>query len=1044
MRINFVVATDSQTKERSTFRFSDGKPVKNVVTRGGENLKQMLDFCFSQNGTSEFDVEVNFEAEGDTFTLCKYHDDKSVKTELKLLSRGEWQTLARGRNCIPYVERVCGKPLDTLPVSLVSKNVLDAWDGEVSAFEGLKTLSAAVDDLAKKSPRTTSKQSKSDEEEAQIRLGEINAQVDALSSRLADATANLGNLRIEKSRQTFRAGVESELADAREKYQTLTAQKPAVEKMRGLLKIHADIATLSPRIEALTALSDECVNYGNKCSELGTEVEWLEKELASAESELDLKDKQSFASDDKRKRIEAISVEMQKISELYDANKTLNEQLADLTKQAETLTAEKDFCAEKLQRVGKNMSDIRQSLDEFSVPSKSVGELLEAVRVDVKIDEVNAQIEKLQSEISVKESQIAEKENALVLQTKKFRSVAELDVAVSPLKAKNTILQVLEAKYSKIDVVNSSLGEKMRNLERNLEDYKYRIAEAQKSRDSLSAELEKTLFKKQEEFKREVYLNSQRTYAEDYSSVFAVRVNFNDGEVTSLKNEIKSRENMIETLTKRVSEIEGALKEIKRHYEINSAELTALQGEKNNILNRYNELVSENKNEAVFNYLKALESDNGTKYLLDVQHDVVVSQAQVDELKHTVESAKNKMGALKSRLRYLEETAESLSENTFTADTLVVTNDKFKEDLVDLSERFSGSFEQYKNITRQLESATSKLEDVNAQIVEVTKTIKINDEQIARAKASAEELAGSSDVENALASLGYEVGDVENERKMLFETKQSAQDEVMTKRVELEKYQWLYESKSKEYADACEQLQFDLSLKGLTLEQVVNADLSYDVNEAQQVVDDFDKAEKDVIKTIDDCASRLESLPQTENVVTDEQIANAESEVKELQRLQSQAELSRCKVLADMDEAQAKKLADEKTMSQVKANKSQNLLLSKLVDEKFASVLAEATGFLRSLTSSDYTLVLSGNKVVVQSGEQTLTASQLDDKTKTALFVSISASVPSAKEDGVQFAFDGASVDVQAVAKTFGQMQNVSFVTDYEKTTEVVKNGNIL
>lgn len=81
------------------------------------------------------------------------------------------------------------------------------------------------------------------------------------------------------------------------------------------------------------------------------------------------------------------------------------------------------------------------------------------------------------------------------------------------------------------------------------------------------------------------------------------------------------------------SQLEGAIKEIKRHVEINAAEMDTLRGEKQNINNRYKEIVAQNSSETVFNYLKALNNDNGTKYLLDVQQDAVRSEVELADLK---------------------------------------------------------------------------------------------------------------------------------------------------------------------------------------------------------------------------------------------------------------------------------------------------------------------------------------------------------------------------------------------------------------------------
>ena len=85
----------------------------------------------------------------------------------------------------------------------------------------------------------------------------------------------------------------------------------------------------------------------------------------------------------------------------------------ELNEKQQRLSAEKVMYANKMDELEKSITEVKENLDAFDVPAKSVGELLETVRVDVKIDEVEAQIDKLQSEIAVKESQIAEKKATL-------------------------------------------------------------------------------------------------------------------------------------------------------------------------------------------------------------------------------------------------------------------------------------------------------------------------------------------------------------------------------------------------------------------------------------------------------------------------------------------------------------------------------------------------------------------------------------------------------------------------------------------------------
>ncbi|MCX4286336.1 MAG: hypothetical protein OSJ68_03425, partial [Clostridia bacterium] len=506
-------------------------------------------------------------------------------------------------------------------------------------------------------------------------LDAINGELNALFGEITAATTELSDLKARKTSESLRGDIARELETTQKKYTLLTSRQAEIDDARQKVKLHDEIENLIPKVKTLKAVEEQRAEYEKKRYAITTELEWQENELVSINQQLEEKQRQYALSQDKRNRVESINNEMSYVSSLYEKNKQLNESLLELKEKLLRLSAEKVMYANKMDELEKSITEVKENLDAFDVPAKSVGELLETVRVDVKIDEVEAQIDKLQSEIAVKESQIAEKESNLVVQMKRFRSVAEIDVAVTPMKAKDTILQVLDAKYSKLETINQSLQEKSRNLDRALEDYKFRIIQIEQSKSKLQAEHTKMMLRKQEEFKREVFLNSQKVFSDDASGVFAVTANFQDQEVEALEQEISARTMDRELLIERAYQLEGSIKEIKRHMEINSAEMETLQREKSNINNRYNEIISQNSNETVFNYLKALNTDGGTKYLLNVQQDAVRCEAELAELKRSTEALRAKLSALKSRLKYLKETQQQLDSSQTSVDSLVSTND---------------------------------------------------------------------------------------------------------------------------------------------------------------------------------------------------------------------------------------------------------------------------------------------------------------------------------------------------------------------------------
>lgn len=1052
MRISKVIATDSQNKETQTFIFGTASEGKKVCTTKGGHLNSYLEFCFKDESENQKDVEVVFALNEEEFSFSRIHnEDGTTRNVLKKKVDKRWQVVARNKNALTYVEDILQEQLaDMLKIDYVNNIAVENFHGDLSVFDQIKMLTEVKEEIL-----SSSAEARARKDDAMQRLKEyaqgglnigvtadqlnaVSAELDGLSRDLTVATAQLGELKARQTVSSIHVDIAKKLEEAQQKYQKLVEHQEDIEEARNRIALRNEIATLLPKVKTLQAVEQQRAEYEKKRYAITTELEWQENELASVKQQLDEKQRQFALTQDKRNRIEAINSELSYIAQTYEENKKLNETLLELNDRQQRLTSERVMYVNKLNNVEKSLGDVKDSLDAFNIPAKSVGELLETVRVDVKIDEVNAQVEKLQSEIAVKESQIAEKESALVVQVKRFRSVAELDVAVTPIKAKDTILQVLDAKFSKLETINLSLEEKERNLQRAMEDYRYRILQLDNSRSKLEAERNKALLRKQEEFKREVFLNSQKVYNDDASSVFAVTANFQDEEIESLEQEIAERNADRDQLVERAAQLDGAIKEIRRHREINSAEMETLKGEKENINNRYNEIVAQNSSEAVFNYLKALSSDNGTKYLLDVQQDAVRSEAELNELKRYTDSLRSKVSALKSRLRYLKETQSQLDSNQLSVDTLISTNDKLKENLSDIGERLTAGYEQYAAIFRQLESINSKLEDLNAAIVETEKTIKVNEAQIAQATDRAKKHAGSDDLEQAVANFKYDLGDVESERQMLVESKQNVEKEVFKKRLELEKSQWLYETKCAEYNELAQELQFEFNLKGLDLEKVAATDFDdKSLDALRKQVAEYDAVKASLAEKIENYYGILNDEEVSD--VTDVQIAQKQQEVENILRRQSELEKQRQQqlelyVLASKTKMKVTAAAAEaRTFASIQQTLNHNDIVGLLVADKIKSTMSVATQYLNAFIGSNYVLTEDAGKVVVNVGGEKLAYDDLTDEVKTAVYVSLILAVPNTDvTEGKWLVFEERiKMDKKALSDMLLKIDNISYVVKY-------------
>lgn len=1054
MKISKVIATDPQSNERHVFTFGTAADGKGVVTTKGGRLSSYLEYCFREETECSKDVEVEFEISGEQFSLSRLHNlDGSVRSVLKKMVDGRWQVVARTR-AISYIEELIhGKMTNMLNVDYVSNRAVDNFHGDLKLFDEIRILSEVQDSIAKSAAQAREAKASALQKVREYsqapaveanpeELDAVNSELDAVSQELTLVTAQLGELKAKRNVDSLRSDIADELEVAQQKYKKLLARQDEIEELRARVRVRDDVELLVPKVKNLRAVTEQRAEYEKKRYAITSELEWQENELASINAQLDEKQVQYAKSQDKRNRIEAINNELAYIASLYEKNKKLNETLLELNDKQQRLTAEKAMYSNKLENVEKSINEVREGLDAFQIPARSVGELLENVRIDVKIDEVTAQVEKLQSEIAVKESQIAEKESALVIQVKRFRAVAELDVKVTPIKAKDTILQVLDAKYSKLESINTSLNEKLKNLQRASEDYKYRIVQLEQSRSRIENELNKTLLKKQEEFKREVFLNSQKIYSDDASSVFAVTANFHDQDVEALEQELTGRNLDRDLLMERAYQLDGAIKEIKRHIEINSAEMATLRREKENINKRYNEIVTQNSNEAVFNYLKALNSDNGTKYLLDVQQEAVRSEAELAELKHSTEGMRQKLSSLRSRLRYLKETQQQLDDTQASVDTLVATNDKLKDELTDIGDRLSAGYEQYKSVSRQLESIESKLDDVRGQIVETTKTIKVNEAQIAEANQKARRYAGSDDLEAAVANFRYELGDVESELQMLNESKQITEKEVFKKRLEMEKTDWLYESKTREYNELYQELQFEFNLKGLDVDKIAAMDLDASVENLRRVVTEYDATRASLAERIDNLYGILKNQPA--QVVSADEIATKEAEIARLNERKAKLEQQRQNQLSSYVAASAARVkvtaaaAEARAFANMRDALNQNEIITLLIRDKVRSTLMLATQYLNALTGGNYRLVEEDYKVSLIFNGEKIAYDDLPANVKTAVYVSIILSVPNTdSSDGKWLVFEERiNIDRKVLSDMLLNIDNVSYVVDV--TREVV------
>ena len=309
---------------------------------------------------------------------------------------------------------------------------------------------------------------------------------------------------------------------------------------RGQLAAYDEACELVARMRRLDAEKQALEALKEKRQALKGEIDWQDGEFASITEQLVSKQAQADSLIAKKSRMEIAIDEQKKAEELKRRNNELTESMGKLNVQLDRLETKKVNLKNNLADVEQSIAEIRQSMESFNIPEQSIGELMENVRAEVKITEIRAQTDRLQTEIAARESDIADKELTISGQTKQLNSLMALDSTVAPLKAKDAIVSVIDAKIDKLTLINDSLKEKLNNFRRALEDNGFQEMRLEQSSESISTVLVRKQFAKEEEFKRQVLL-AGREEPDNISVMSALPAQLDDPEIERLKSDLANR-----------------------------------------------------------------------------------------------------------------------------------------------------------------------------------------------------------------------------------------------------------------------------------------------------------------------------------------------------------------------------------------------------------------------------------------------------------------------------------------------------------------------
>lgn len=1016
MKIESISLAPRGQKERSVFKFERADLSRGIKKKGSNEIYSGLRRAFGCDSAEAKDVWVEFELNDEHYVLSAVTNaDGVTRRALKIKnSEGKTDVLAREKRVSEELKNLSQCDLDEVAENcFASAEGFSAFvkTGSVRTFSDLRKLLEISDDAEKVYENTKARHEEAIERakrltgkdmpfSAKENIEKLFVPLKSVFAERDEVSAELEKIRLNIEQSQARKALFDEYEEDKQKLKKLLSNKDYIELKRGQLAAYDEAQDLVINMRALEKERDALKEVEAKRDALKDEIDWQDGEFASITEQLVAKQAQADLLIAKKSRMEIAIEEQKKVEELKKRNNELTDSMGKLNVQLDKLETKKVNLKNNLANVEQSISEIRQSMESFNIPEQSIGELMENVRAEVKIAEIRTQTDRLQTEIAARESDIADKEMSISGQTKQLNSLMALDSTVAPLKAKDAIVSVIDTKINKLTLINDSLKEKLNNFQRALEDNGFQEMRLEQSSESISTVLVRKQFAKEEEFKRQVLLAGKQE-PDNISVMAALPAQLDDPEIDKLKSDLANRTMDRHEAMRTSAMLKGAMGEISRHISINNAEIESLRQEKSNINRKYLELVAQNQAESTQQYLKSLETNGATRYLLGIQEDVVKNETELRALKRDLEQKKGRLTELTARLNYLSDNRRSVT-NDGGLEMILQTNEQIKNELADIGDRLALSYKQHKTILDAIDQLDNKRLRIQELIIETLQKIRSNEREIVAAGEKAEEFAGG-EIEERLAELDGELEEVESERNMLFDSKENLSRQVFDKRVALRCIEAEFEARKNALDENRRNL--SVSLK----EPVRNedwiravADLSdEDIEATRRGVKNFDYLFEKLSEKTETEKRVLELLPNPEKISRAEEkatrlerrLANIQARIVDIEeKLEYELSVFVNTGAAKINLAQAANEAE--VLGQAIEALEQTKVSVAIISDKIKNVVKNADFLLGSMTEGRFGLTYTDKLIVVDNQKNPLELAELENTDRLLVYLSMLMAQP--------------------------------------------------
>lgn len=575
-----------------------------------------------------------------------------------------------------------------------------------------------------------------------------------------------------------------------------------IEEKRAQLAEHDKIQAFLPQLKDILVYRKKLTEAEQKVKDDLAEMEWLKSQRGGIVSQLEELESDISRKTEQNTRLLLIKNDSESIESLNRRNSDLADRIAQLQSDKESLEQVRDEHRKAVETIDAEIEETKESLRAIDVPVRSINELVENVRINVRIKEAEDNLRRIDDEMALASQQMTERETDVKKAKETLTALMELDAQVAPFKSKDTILQILQSKINKSEVILQSLSDKQNNLREEIQNLHYKEIEIDQSADCLQTILAQKQYDRDIVIKKQAISEQQALPLAQSGSVMVAPTTcaFIDEHIESLKSDIVRRNNKKTDIVARQAGLKYALNEVERQKQIVLGDIVSCRNERDAVSRRFKELAKTADGEAAAQYFRALDTGNVSNFLMDAQRSLTEKQTQLSLLKEKYAQLEKRKKETATRIGTLTDTQKAVDVRQLTVEMMVESNEQVKTALMDVTEKLTALHTRRKAESDTAESAEIRLANLTSVINETLSEKKANEREILKINRKVSAFV-KTDPDDEQRTAQERVNELTSEKKALEDSRAELDEKILAKAVEAEKDRVALDSLTSGYDD---------------------------------------------------------------------------------------------------------------------------------------------------------------------------------------------------------------------------------------------------